>query len=1483
MASIKASGASASITITGGVLSLPVVVTGGYGYSPTTPPTVTVVDPTGTGAVITATVGASGEVTGLTLVSGGSGYTDPQLVFLDIKQQNVSDTSNNRTIQSIDPNDLSSQAQVQLDVESIPDTLAGEALAVQALVQDNSTYLTLKLDSVSSSRVSDSAIDTSLTYTVNNSVDRVNNPHTKLMIETTNLASAGTDSVVVKAANTSYAALETAAQAAITAAPTPPDPYLTLASATALRLTDGSLQVVNSWAPFTAAWELENQPTLFAINKGTTQQIDPTGLASKDERTQVLPVSDTALPLGSTTGGKLIEVRQHLATPSFSATTHYYGQNSSSDELVNRRARSTIDPEALASEVILASVNGVEATAGGIASVTVTACGTGYVSPTISLSGGVQGSGATATPTVSGGGVASIAVNAGGTNYHPNAVPQVVITGDGYGADAYAVVSDAGVVTSVVVRTPGTGYTTATVTIPSPTPTFSVRLYEGTIVEITPTQPGANYLVAPTIVITDSAGTGAAAVANIAAGLMLRETVSSPVSPSADMVSNVYTEVDSRRKIELDRTVTSTDPTTINSIDEQTVVAPIWSSALTPTSATGGQLTDVRTKKITNVMQETTFTFKQNTAIQDLTNRNTILTIDPLGLISVGETSSVVSAGATDADLDTAVQAAISSPEASPDASLVLKAVRGKRVTPSKAQIINEWAPFTSAWEVTYDPQGSNRGTESITDPNTIASAGKISSVTATGTPATAPALPAGVKLLDIQNHQLTPSDQITTFGYGVNDTVDRHKFPHTRNIIDPTGLDTVQTIGSMNGVVTPPNAAADVIIQNGGSNYTGSITITVTGASGGATLPTFSTTVTDGIITNVKILTPGSGLGTACTLTASGTTGSGAVLVLVVSPAIKLHDTEVVQITPTQSLYINRYSENTAADTQNNRNTVLSIDPLGLISAGETSSIVSAGATDADLDTAVQAAISSPEASPDASLVLKAVRGKRVTPSKAQIINEWAPFTSAWEVTHGPHEGNRGTESIVDPNTILSAGKISSVTATGTAATVPSIPAGTKIVDIQNHQLTPNDQVTTFGYGVNDSVDRHKFPLTRNIIDPTNIDSMQTIGSMNGVVSPPNSAADVIIQNGGSGYTGTITITVTGAASGATLPTFSTTVTEGVITNVQILTPGSGLGTACTLAAAGTTGSGAVLVLVVSPATQLLATEVVQVTPTQSLYVNRYAENTRAQLITNKTSGEVGIIANANRRVLVTVEACASTDDMTTLAYNRAVSIQYTNYLGIPFFSTSCRRVTPVLCEYTTTFKFLTYRELDPGGHPIITGTTTMGPLTNFNSDASGNYYIHLSSAMAVGSNYVGRTAKGYASGTMRSIKIKLILNGITTVPDNFSLVGAVNSATFFGMLPGTVKYMGATYEVLVNNSGGLTIRITYEFLFWQTGHFIISVPGIVWASTSLAMGKLLIATTSAGVITASTTPTWIAGPVIDTTLPLTDFTTSPWPNFNL
>ena len=73
--------ADAEVTLSGSTIGSANILFGGTNYSVATPPTVTIVDlfDQGSGATATATVGANGDVTGITINTAGTGYVRPKI------------------------------------------------------------------------------------------------------------------------------------------------------------------------------------------------------------------------------------------------------------------------------------------------------------------------------------------------------------------------------------------------------------------------------------------------------------------------------------------------------------------------------------------------------------------------------------------------------------------------------------------------------------------------------------------------------------------------------------------------------------------------------------------------------------------------------------------------------------------------------------------------------------------------------------------------------------------------------------------------------------------------------------------------------------------------------------------------------------------------------------------------------------------------------------------------------------------------------------------------------------------------------------------------------------------------------------------------------------------------------------------------------------------------------------------------------------
>ncbi len=149
--------------------------------------------------------------------------------------------------------------------------------------------------------------------------------------------------------------------------------------------------------------------------------------------------------------------------------------------------------------------------------------------PTVTFSGGTSATGATATATIGGGGVATIRLTAGGSGYLTP--PTVSFSGGGgSGAVATATVDPvSGAVTDLAITTSGSGYTSA------PTVSFSgsgsgaaaTTTIGGSVTAITVTNGGSGYTGgAPSVVISGGGGGGAAATATISGGAVTGVTIS---------------------------------------------------------------------------------------------------------------------------------------------------------------------------------------------------------------------------------------------------------------------------------------------------------------------------------------------------------------------------------------------------------------------------------------------------------------------------------------------------------------------------------------------------------------------------------------------------------------------------------------------------------------------------------------------------------------------------------------------------------------------------------------------------------------------------------------------------------------------------------------------------------------------------------------------------------------------------------------------
>jgi len=152
-----------------------------------------------------------------------------------------------------------------------------------------------------------------------------------------------------------------------------------------------------------------------------------------------------------------------------------------------------------------------------IASLILTAGGSGYTTnPTVSFTGG-GGSNAAATAYISG--VTAVTLTSGGTNY--DGTTTVSFTGGGgTGATATATINATGAVSAITVTFSGGNYTSApTVVITGPAGSggavATARISAGVVTGIELTNPGSGYMFSPNVSFLNGGGAGAVAFAKL--------------------------------------------------------------------------------------------------------------------------------------------------------------------------------------------------------------------------------------------------------------------------------------------------------------------------------------------------------------------------------------------------------------------------------------------------------------------------------------------------------------------------------------------------------------------------------------------------------------------------------------------------------------------------------------------------------------------------------------------------------------------------------------------------------------------------------------------------------------------------------------------------------------------------------------------------------------------------------------------------------
>lgn len=364
------------------------VLAGGTGY---TSASVSVSSAAGSGATFTVTI-ASGSITAVNVNAGGTDYSDTTTLTITGNGTGAVIVPIVGTIlyaspTGTDPNNLQKQAVIKEVLAGVPDSFDQDlALANSRAAALNPHPLDPQLKLIQSvpTRIASNIISVEHQYRRLSTEEEAVNPATVLQIDPTAMVSKGSTAVVTTVGPT-VGDLETAVQNTISSPGAVPDPTLVLAGVTAKRLTDSAALIIEDYGPSTAQWLLENQPSIFHINKGTDQTNDPLNLDASSQVSHVTTVP--AVPAMPTipAGQKLVDIRAHLETPTRQLTTFEFGPYSTEDRRKLPRTVHLSDPTELGESQTIATVNGGVAPPGSLADVTVQSGGNGYVSPSITV------------------------------------------------------------------------------------------------------------------------------------------------------------------------------------------------------------------------------------------------------------------------------------------------------------------------------------------------------------------------------------------------------------------------------------------------------------------------------------------------------------------------------------------------------------------------------------------------------------------------------------------------------------------------------------------------------------------------------------------------------------------------------------------------------------------------------------------------------------------------------------------------------------------------------------------------------------------------------------------------------------------------------------------------------------------------------------------------------------------------------------------
>jgi hypothetical protein len=196
------------------------------------------------------------------------------------------------------------------------------------------------------------------------------------------------------------------------------------------------------------------------------------------------------------------------------------------------------------------------------------------------------------------------------------------------------------------------------------------------------------------------------------------------------------------------------------------------------------------------------------------------------------------------------------------------------------------------------------------------------------------------------------------------------------------------------------------------------------------------------------------------------------------------------------------------------------------------------------------------------------------------------------------------------------------------------------------------------------------------------------------------------------------------------------------------------------------------------------------------------------------------GITNGGNWERITTIETCSAGDTIEDLAQAAHVALKGTTSptQGVPYSNVRARRYHETAWIKTVTYEPTQFASLPPTDKIRISGSLTEIPVESwlgFNDAGNVSVYVHSSRSRGSG-KYLIQLSPYRGRGIGGPLIIRQRISGTTPALGTTS-IGKVNSAAFLGFSAGTVKYLGASYDVVISDTSS-TYDMQYIFAVSMT-----------------------------------------------------------------